>query len=98
LLLEAYQILQDETCSLCGNPIWVCRNEAATNVGFKVKTVKCFAKAELDRHSEMQQKKNSKRKTHGEQDIVIPYTYDEGDFPSRASYYQDLYKKHTETD
>jgi hypothetical protein len=87
LLLEAYQTLQDETCSQCGNPIWICRNESATNVGFKIKTTVCFAKAELERHNEMKEKKKSKKKTYGESDYVVAYTYDDGDMPSRSSYF-----------
>lgn len=87
-------MLQDETCALCGNPIWICRNESATNVGFKTKTIKCFAKAELDAHEERESKKKTNRKRHGEQTIVVPYTYDESEFPSRMSYYEDLMRQH----
>ena len=93
LLLEAYQTLQDETCGQCGNPIWICRNENATNVGFKIKTAVCFAKAELDRHNEQQEKKKSKKKTYGESDYVVAYTYDGSDMPSRASYFAYLADK-----
>jgi len=89
-LLEAYQILQDETCSQCGNPIWVCRNENASNVGFKVKTAKCFATAELERWQEREEKKKSKKKAYGEYPYTVAYTYDDSDFPSRASYYEAL--------
>lgn len=85
LLLEAYQMLQDETCSMCGNPIWVCRNEYANNVGFKIKSAKCFAKAELDKHQERQSKKKTKPK-HGEQEYVLAYAYDGGELPTRMSY------------
>ena len=90
MLLEAYQILQDETCNECGNPIWICRNEEAGNVGFKVKTAKCFAKAELDKYNEKEDKKKSKKKTYGEYPYVVPYTYDNSDFPSRSSYLESL--------
>lgn len=93
LLIEAYQILQDETCNECGNPIWICRNEEAGNVGFKIKTAKCFAKAELDKYNEKEEKKKSKKKSYGEYPYVIPYTYDESDFPSRRSYYESLIQR-----
>lgn len=86
LLLEAYQMLQDETCSMCGNPIWICRNEYANNVGFKVKSAKCFAKAELDKHQERESKKKSKNKKHGEQEYILAYAYDGGELPTRMSY------------
>jgi len=98
LLLEAYQMLQDETCAQCGNPIWICRNEFATNIGFKIKEIKCFARAELERHNELQEKKNSKKKTYGTQEVPLPYTYDNGEFPSRASYLENLYKQHLDSD
>ena len=93
LLLEAYQILQDETCSECGNPIWICRNEDAHTVGFKVKVSRCFAKAELDKWYEKQEKSKSKKKTYGESPYVIPYSYDEGPLPTRISFYKGLADK-----
>lgn len=92
-MLEAYQTLQDETCQECGNPIWVCRNEDASNVGFKVKTAKCFAKAELDKWNEKEEKKKSSKKAYGEYPYVVPYTYDGGEMPSRRSYYAGLVDK-----
>jgi NAD-dependent dihydropyrimidine dehydrogenase PreA subunit len=90
LLVEAMQVLQDETCSQCGSPIWICRNEEAHNVGFKIKKSKCFAQAELDKHKEKQDKKKSTKKAYGETEYVMPYTYDGTDFPSRQSYYESL--------
>jgi hypothetical protein len=90
MLLEAYQILEDETCGQCGNPVWICRNEKAHNVGFKVKTAKCFAAAELERWQEKQEKKQSKKKTYGESPYTVPYTYDDSEMPTRASFYRGL--------
>jgi hypothetical protein len=78
MLLEAFQTLQDETCSDCGNPIWICRNESAANVGFKIKTSTCFAKAELDRWQEKEDKKKSSKKAYGQNPYIVAYTYDEG--------------------
>lgn len=95
LLLEAYQILQDETCSECGNPIWICRNENAANVGFKIKISKCYAKAELEKWQEKQEKK--KKKGYGETPYIVPYTYDENDFPTRLSFYQGLSENESDT-
>ena len=90
MLLEAYQMLQDETCNECGNPIWVCRNENAATVGFKVKIAKCFAKAELDKWHEKEEKKKSSKKSYGEYPYTVPFTYDDGPLPSRESYYRGL--------
>jgi hypothetical protein len=98
LLLEAYQMLQDETCSMCGNPIWVCRNEYASNVGFKVKSAKCFAKAELDKHQERESKKKSKITKHGVQEYVLAYAYDGGELPSRMSYLTSIAEALAESD
>jgi hypothetical protein len=87
MLLEAFQILQDETCGDCGNPIWICRNENAANVGFKVKTSTCFARAELDRWREKEEKKKSSKKAYGQNPYIVAYTYDDGPMPTRAGYY-----------
>lgn len=85
-------MLEDETCNECGNPIWVCRNDSATNVGFKVKTTVCYAKAELDKWREKQDKKKTKAKP-GELPYIMAYTYDDGPMPSRMEYYQGLSDK-----
>lgn len=93
LLVEAMEILDEETCKECGNPIWVCRNEFATHVGFKIKTATCFAKAELDKWNEAQQKKN-KSLDAGQYPYIVPYTYDESEMPSRMHFYKELSEKH----
>ena len=89
LLLEAYQTLEDETCNECGNPVWVCRNEEASNVGFKVKTGRCFGKAELDKWLEKDSKKK-KKNSYGEYPYIVAYTYDNGPMPSRMDYLRSL--------
>jgi len=93
MLIEAMQMLEDETCTECGNPIWICRNEDASNVGFRIKVSKCFAKAELDKWRESEEKSNSNKKKYGETPYIVAYTYDESPFPTRESYYQGLSDK-----
>jgi hypothetical protein len=93
MLVEALQILEDETCSDCGNPIWICRNSEATNVGFKIKTSTCFAKAELDRWRDAEEKKNKNKKKYGETPYIVAYTYDDSPMPSREQYYRGLLDK-----
>lgn len=93
LLVEAIQILEDETCPECGNPIWVCRNESAANVGFKVKVATCYAKAELDKWTEKESKKKETAKKHGQYPYTVAYTYDGSDMPSRMQFYQELSKR-----
>lgn len=89
MLVEALQILEDETCSECGNPIWICRNSNASNVGFKVKMATCFAKAELDKWHEAEEKKKSTKKRHGQYPYIVPFTYDDSALPSRMQFYKD---------
>lgn len=48
LLLEAYQILQDETCPQCGQPVWICRS-TDRNVYITVQKARCFVTAELEK-------------------------------------------------
>jgi hypothetical protein len=93
MLVEAMQMLEDETCNECGNPVWVCRNEEASNVGFRIKITKCFAKAELDKWREAEEKKSSSKKHYGELPYIDTYTYDGSDLPTRDSYYQQLADK-----
>lgn len=49
-LIEAYQILQDETCPKCGQPIWLCRSEDP-RVAWKRGTSVCYASRELEERS-----------------------------------------------
>lgn len=85
-------MLQEETCGECGNPIWVCRNEDASWIGFKVKTTKCFAKAEMDKWREAQEKK-SKKQAPGVIPYVVPFSYDDRPMPSRMDFYASLSDK-----
>lgn len=93
LLVEAMQILEDETCPECGSPIWVCRNEFASNIGFKVRTSICYARAELERWQEQEEKKKSSKKDYGVSPYTVPYTYDGSAMPSRMQFYKDFSEK-----
>lgn len=90
LLVEAMQILEEETCGECSNPIWICRNESASNVGFKIKTAICYAKAEMDKWQEKESKKSDSAKNYGKYPYTVAYTYDGTDMPSRSHFYQSL--------
>lgn len=92
MLLEAYQMLQEETCNECGNPIWICRNEEASWIGFKVKTTKCFAKAEMEKWQEAEEKKSNK-KNYGVLPYIVAYSYDESPMPSRRDFFNGLSDK-----
>ena len=85
-------MLQEETCNECGNPIWICRNEEASWIGFKVKTTKCFAKAEMEKWQEAEEKKSNK-KSYGVLPYIVAYSYDESPMPSRRDFFNGLSDK-----
>lgn len=60
-LLEAYQILQDETCPHCGNPVWVCRS-TNPRIRFKMQKSVCFA----ERYEEEWKNRKNRRMGKGE--------------------------------
>lgn len=85
-LLEAYQILQDETCSMCGQPIWICRSDSG-NVRIKVLKTQCNVSAELEKKQQSDEKRKHKLKP-GEYYYTSVETYDGGSLPSRREFYQ----------
>lgn len=73
-MLEAYQVLQDETCGECGQPIWLCHSDDP-NIQWSVKSNTCYATKALREWQDAQNKskgKNSKPK-HGQQPYVVPF-------------------------
>lgn len=50
-LLDALQVLEDETCQHCGNPVWLCRSSDA-NVQPVVKKARCQGKAALEKRED----------------------------------------------
>lgn len=93
-LLRAYQIMQDESCGHCGQPIWLCRNE---DVLWEVRSDECGSTAAVENWQE--RKKDSKGKSTikpGVHPYAVPYVqvidgrdvkqeYD--NLPSRESYF-----------
>lgn len=45
--LQAYQVIEDETCHKCGNPIWLCRS-SDNNIDWSVDTTTCYASKAID--------------------------------------------------
>lgn len=99
-LLEAYQILQDEICPVCSNPIWVCRS-TTSNVQFKVKSQVCFAEkalkeAEFNRIPKADRPKGEELKREkaewGRSYYTSPYIPEnlEGEIPTRDDYHKEL--------
>lgn len=94
-LLEAFQMLQDETCPKCGHPVWLCRS-TSNNVAFKVQTATCYAeKAQLaaeDSKKSKKEKADSKdRAKWGQYTYVVPYNPPnaDGPLPTRREFYEE---------
>lgn len=90
----AYSRLEAEICDKCGNPIWVCRNEAA-DITFKVKTYRCYADSTLEKKREDWEKRNAKSKKkrlkHGEYEYVVAEPgYGQERLPTRIEWLQSL--------
>lgn len=90
-LLEAFQMLEDETCPLCNKPIWLCRSEDP-NLQFKVLDAVCFADRELklkeDARNKKTQKDSEKRKEFGKYYYTVPYMVNNSELPSRKAFYE----------
>lgn len=69
-LLEAYQVLQDETCQMCGHPLWLCRS-TDPNLEFRVQTAVCQAKAALEK-ADKKRENNKRELKPGEYAFTVP--------------------------
>jgi len=95
-LLEAYQMLQDETCQHCGNPLWLCRS-SDRNVRAVVKVARCHGKAELERREKARNpdSKSNKRAPKallpGEYEYVVfePHMKDQP-MPTRSDWIEEM--------
>lgn len=86
-LLEAYQIIEDETCPECQNPIWLCTS-GDPNIGFKVHKHVCQGKYALDAETTdlTDMKKEERRKALSNFGVIRytkPYTIDDTKLPLR---------------
>lgn len=98
LLLEAYQILQDETCPKCGHFVWLCRSDN-NRLDFVVRSDVCAAdrKLKLDEYNSKPSKDKNASKdksllsSFGKFQYTVP-TMVVGDkkLPTRADYYKSL--------
>lgn len=90
MLLEAYQMLQDETCNQCGNPIWLCRS-TDRNLQFKMEKSTCYAVRAEEQW--MKRKRTTKKEWEpdpGDTWFPVPYTVDDSPLPTRFDYYRQL--------
>lgn len=98
LLLEAYQILNDETCPKCGHPIWLCRS-TSQNIEFKVNSTICYAERAMKEYED--HKKPVKDRTPGKErkdwgrihftSPFVPLNMGD-DFPTRTEFYEEMTK------
>lgn len=99
-LLEAYQILQDETCPKCGHPIWLCRSEG-NNVAFRVRWAICYADRALKQTEASKLKGDEKKNAQKSSGDWGRYFYTEpfnppnadGPMPTRSQYYESQSEK-----
>lgn len=100
MLIEAYQILQDETCPKCGHPVWLCRS-SDPRVQFRVTSNVCFAERALKEYEDQkkprtQREKDMKtRKEWGSFYSTSPFVPKniEGELPTRTEFYEEMAAK-----
>lgn len=69
-LAVALQILEDETCSDCGIPVWLGHSDDK-DIQFEVKSRVCYSCAEIEKDQEEKPGRKSKRKpTKGEKKFL----------------------------
>jgi len=88
LLIEAYQVLQDETCPQCGQPVWLCRSDSP-DINIKVRRSTCNVTAVMEKQRDKDQKNKSRQLKPGESYYpVIEPIFEDSELPSRADYYR----------
>lgn len=83
LIMQAYQILEDERCGQCGLPRWICHNEDP-KLQVRVLEDYCFVRAEIEQRDE-----DTKEKPKGT--VLYPEMYHRDNLPLhklRESYYE----------
>lgn len=92
-LLEAYQILQDETCPSCGNPIWICRS-SNHRIRFKMQKSVCFAEKYEEEWKRGKSRRLGKDKNWepgpGEHWYPVLELEGDGPMPTRLDYIKEL--------
>ena len=90
-LIEAFQILDDEICKQCGNPVWLCRSNS-NKFEFQVKEEICYATQKLERVKDVKKKPKERaskedRANFGKFYYTIPKLYPfEDEMPTRKDY------------
>lgn len=85
-LAIALTILKNETCTKCGQPLWICRSDDK-NLLFKTAKGLCYATQQFEKDSKKKQNENLKP---GEFLYTVPYMYDDSALPSRRAWMDKL--------
>jgi len=83
-LAIAFQILEDETCSECGVPIWLGHSDDE-DIVFEIKSRTCYSCAEIETSRERDEKRKKKRDEKGEKHFIDNKT---SHIHTRAEYYE----------
>ena len=95
-LVEAFQTLEDEKCSQCGNPVWLCRSNS-NKFTFKVKKETCYATKALENYKDSnkpakERAKSSERKDWGNFYYTEPEKMPfEDEMPTRDDFLREKY-------
>lgn len=95
-LIQAYQMLQDEICPRCGQPVWVCRSSSA-DVWFEAEEGVCQGEravrsAEDAKKPSKERADQAERKTWGRFFYPVPRVTEGKEMPTREEYYEELSK------
>lgn len=89
LLIEAYQILENERCEQCGLPEWICHN-GDSDIRIDLDDDTCFVKREIDAENELHSKDANYKAPHGtvSRPKVSTWSKKPLDFRVREAYYK----------
>lgn len=95
-ILEAYQIMEDEQCPKCGQPIWLCRS-TDNRIEWKLDSSICYASRKQEesqwyRHNPKKKPDKSERADWGKSYFPVPFVPDNvgGELPTRDEFYASL--------
>jgi hypothetical protein len=84
MLATALTMLEEETCTHCGTPVWL-GHSTEYEIAFEVKSTICYGCAELEKDREA---RKGKRTVRGVSYYVKPHSvWEEGELPSRHDSY-----------
>ena len=98
-LMEAYQVLDDETCPKCGHPTWLCRS-TSQDIEWTARDSICYATKRMEEKQDTDRPKGNKaskeeRAKWGRIDFAIPRVPKNraelgNELPSRTDYFESL--------